>query len=646
MKIAISTPRRDTVRILGQCAILLAPFAFFLDVSVAVRGWIDLPFAIGLLFLILINGAFGVCAASFLFLSLQKKDPERTAFRVRAGLFIKRHFGFILVSLLFTVLALDQFKDIPIYDAGQYYSGLISASQTFRYGTLLSSFTILTHPMQGPCLLLVPWELLFPGQAIGLYICLLLLNLSAGTALYSLLCRAFPRIRPLIVGLSLGAFFFSPFILGIFSYFNSDSVLLLLFLLLVWAFSQKYDLLVGFLLFLVCFSKEIGILYALGFLIPAVLLRARSGEEAKPFFRRLLSYLFPVRGPLFALPPLLFTVYYLFGNASHFMQNISGKSPLRWDSAGYDCFGINISHILIRSLQTFGYNGAILFVLLGTTALIRYFSNSKGRSRIKEYLCAKEREDSAARPALVGFIVAEVVLFLFACLFITNLCPRYTVTFVPVGTLILLVSVCLLFRRTIARIAAISLIILLLLTQSYTNIDPLIRTLGYPLDTGGSTIVSPTASWYSKEFLLDASGDMYVYNRAYAYVNDLNTRSLRVIPLSAEDTLVFWGMDWYELYLVGDPFQTDHMIGWDPSQETRTYAIDREGVFVPHYRILPTRFMEVTEPIDLPDTFYLCLPGRRGDDYVEPFLRRGYSVAQTIVIADSYGSIRIIKFTL
>jgi hypothetical protein len=625
-----------------QCACILFPFAFFFDAAILRRGRINLSWPEAVLWLLFLNGALflTVFLAAKVYLASKKRDKAISPIHPSTRKKIVMTYAPIMaVASVFTFLAGLQFDTIQRFDGGLYYDALMTGTENFSYSfsSYVSSFILWEHPLQGTSLLIGAGEMLFPRQSVGVYGVTLLVTLIAIFCSYGIMGRILPGKAPWLLAAGTAVFAFSPYVLGLFSHLSADYFTLMFFIIFVYCFSREWDYLAAFLALLLVFSKETGILFAASFLIPAMLIRAGK-EEGKNIFTRWKKYLIPKRLILYAVAPLLFISYTFLLKGLTFGVDSNKKSVFRWDSEGIHCFGFNIGYISVRILQNLVFNFAWITMLLLFVAVTLYFLR---RWKSKDKIPADTLTDPAL---LLGVMISSLAYLIFSCLFITIACPRYAVCFAFPLALLCVGTVSYIWKRPWIMKIVMSAIIALLLVQNYYNIDPTLSMGNHALDLGRTKIYTPTGDFSNMDIVF--LGDVYAYNRTFCYADDLLDQAMEKINPDEEDWFYFIGIDWYEIYLIGDPLQTDHLIYWDSIHQRRTYDNSGSGTFLPNIEMITKKNLFSDESLLLPDDFYLILSARKAEqDYSGQLVRRGYTITDSFRVENCIGYLMVYHFS-
>ncbi len=633
-----------------QLAIIFFYFAFFYNAALSYRGFLNLAPAAAILIAVFLNGGFALCAsAAILFFLREKKSSPKIGSSGRSFLrdsFLPR-VPLLIVVTIFSILALLQFDNIARYDAGLYYTQLITATKTFQFdpGSLLQSFALSTHPTQGATFWIGAGEMLFPMKNIGVYIVTLPLTIVSFLCLYEIIGVLVPRANPIHRALGVALFAFNPYVLGLFSYTNPDYYLTLFFIILVWSFQKNWHILGMFTALLVCFSKEPGILFAASFLLTAFFMQILL-SPGKGFFRKAFRLMWPKNLLLYGLVPIAYAVYFLTQGNLTFASSVTSQSPLRWDSSGIHCFGFNAPYILARALQLLVYNFFWIPLLLGAAAaafvLIRGYRARRRSGNAAQKSPAVSVDFNV--PVVIGISASTYIYFFFSCLFITHLCPRYAVCVAFPAAIVSVWALTLFTQKVRVSVGLLSVIAALFIGQCYAELDPSIRLTCHRLDLGTHTIYSPTTKWYATLEYLDIVSDMFAHNQLYTYADDLTNEALKKMDIKEDDVIAYVMYEYMEIYLMGDPLQTDHPIYWDPAAQRRTYENHIEGAFVPRFRILGLDLLNGKDDLNLPDHFYLMTTNHIDLTYLEDIERRGYRTTDSFTVENNIGLLRVYTF--
>ena len=635
MNAKYSENKYQLFRFLVQFAIVLAPFAFFFDAAVLLRGKINLSVPCVVILLFFLNGGLLITVIMACSLinqyrmsrkNIKSEDSQSPRNRLISYLPIT------VVAVVFTVLAFFQFSLVPRYDAGSYYGSLIKATENFSFtiDSVISSFALCSHPMQGTSLLIATGEMLFPRQIIGVYSVTLILSLAAIFCMYGIMGLIFPGKASWLKAAGTSVFAFCPYVLGLFSHINPDYFTTLFFVILVYAFARELDYLAAFFSILLVFSKETGILFAGSFLVSAILIRAVKMEGTN-YFAKLKIFLFPRRLMLYSIAPLLFVYYSFFLKRLTFSESFTNESPFRWDNGGEHCFGLNFNYISARLGQGLFWNFLWIITLLFITAVLVYFYRK--RKGTTGYLI----EESTDFSILTGIILSSFVYLIFSCLFITVMCPRYNVCFTILLSIVSVGAISYIWRRQLIVKIMMGGLILLFLLQNYFNLDPSLMVGHEKINLGYQYIYSPTK--YNTEPYV---GEMYVYNLTFTYSEDLLDHMMEKINPDKNDLFLSIDDSWSELNLIGDARLSDNPIYWDPVHQKRTYDYKGVDVFLPKVSSCPSSDILSAKALDLADDFYLVLPAREdGRAYCKALETRGYLIADSFIVKNYLGYLTI-----
>lgn len=641
-------------RICLQLSLIFLYFSFFYDSALVFRGFINLSPVIGVLIAVLLNGGLLFFGSASLYLFLRnRKCPDGTCgpVRMRIGKCLLSKIPILVVITTFSVLALFQFDHIARHDAGQYYSPLITATETFTFdlASIFTRFALVAHPTQGFSLLIGAGEMLFPMKSVGVYGVTLLLTIVSMLCLYDLIPALIPKATRVTSALGVAVFVFNPYILGLFTHTSPDYYLTLFWIIMAWAFQKKLHILGMFASLLVCFSKEPGILFASFFLLTTFIVQI-ARQPGRGFFRKAIRYMWPKYLLLYAVVPSVYLLYYRTVGRMDFYVKEYSISPLRWDNTGMYCFGFNPSYITVRSTQLLVYNFywiPIVLCLAGAAYILikGYRSRNYTSAPVKNEMEGKnDTVPDADTSVIAGIAGSTVAYFVFSCLFITHMCPRYTVCMAFPAAILCVGMVHLLVRKRYLAPVILAVIAALFLGQCYAEIDPTINLTCNKIDLGKQTIYSPTSYWFNADDSMTSVTEVYVHNTLYTYPDDLTVEAMKKLKITKDDVIAYVFPESLEIYLPGDPIQTDHLIYWDPISQRRTYEDNIEGAFVPGYKIYTADYLHGNDDLKVPDRFYLMTTFHCSTAYVEDIMRRDYDLIDSFTVENSIGILNVYTF--
>ena len=626
-------------RILVQLTLILFPFVFFFDSALRFRGRMNLSGITAALIFAFLNAVFlflCIFVVKIYFRCKKIQRLRRNEERQKQGSRIFRFLPIYTVAVVFSVLAGFQFDDIPRYDAGLYYDALMTGTETFDYSlkSFLSSFTLWTHPMQGTALLAAGGEMLFPRQRIGLYFVILAISVIAIFCLYGILGKIFPGTASWLKASGTAVFAFNPYVMGLFSHFNADYFSLMFFVILVYVFSEGLDYLAAFLTLLLIFSKETGILFAGIFLVTAILSRSFKSNESN-LLHSLKRYLFPKRIFLYGTPPALFFLYLLYNKGFSFGESETGKSPFRWDSSNFHCFGFRSDYISVRMAQFLFFNFNWLITLLFVASVLVYFIRKQRNS--PKAMFSTDMDSSL--PA--GIFGAALVYLLFSCVFITYTLPRYNIYFAFPFSILTVAAVSYIWNRKAFQKAAVGGILSLFLLQNYYSLDPSfllhhdVLNLGYQIIYVQDMYFAP--SYFTCEF--------NAYNHIIYYSDSLINAVLAEIDPQEDDIFLVPQESWHETELIGEPFLTEHPLYWDPVHQIRTYDGQSPGALLPNMVLIPEKAPYESDFFASAGDYYLIVSAYDdAESYCENLNATGLHLSDSFNVENNVGYLTIYHF--
>ncbi|MCR5793442.1 MAG: hypothetical protein K6G65_09765 [Lachnospiraceae bacterium] len=403
----------------------------------------------------------------------------------------------VLFLWILTILPrIRMLATLPKWDAGEYYSTLISACENFNLtmSGFMRHFSLAGHMSYGYAPVMAIGEYLFPKSVYGVTGVNLFLMLICVYFVYRMIMEiSESRISAFLSAL---VFSLSPMILGTGGYIHLDyGVFIFTVFVVYFAYRQEWILLFvsGLILSM---SKETGVIVFAGFMCPIILFS---------LFRKDWSWRKRVKQLLFGPHTLI-----SFITGSIFILMYQLKPTGLWGSTTQKPTG-HSREDMIEFVQTklfhifcLNFNWLVTFLLLiGFVLLLIYGRRMKWRYReFQSYL---------------GMWGALLAFCTFSCLFYTSILPRYNLVSDALLLLILVMTVAK-FRISRKRIASmfyfgLPVLCVLFLMESYLTVDPVTKSQMQRLNTGGKYDMI-----YGKAYKGDTLfGDYMVYNYQYTF---------------------------------------------------------------------------------------------------------------------------------
>lgn len=600
--------------------------AFFVDTALINKGFSYLNVGNGS-FIALINGIF-------LYLLVLCGKNYKPKFHYK-----KEYLPLTGLLVLVGILQLFQFDLVPKFDANIYYGSFIQAIELFRldFLTYIGAF-VCWKWAHGLFLLLAPFEFLMTGEMIGVYIANMLITAVALICFYWLLRKVFVNISPILATLSCGILVFSPYALGMFTYLCMDTHLAFFIVFLLCAYKMDNDYLIAFSGFLLCFTKISGLFFYAFFLIAATLVKILSNKDcgfAKSFglwwnWKKVL---------LWIIPAVFFVLCYISGDTL-IMQNFYGT---------YQGGGIGLKHdrgLANTFLQSYVYGFRWLFLVILFLMVIVLIAK---RKKIKKILSLD------GLGILIGLTIGCLVTLFFLCINEGDAeCPRYTAMFNCFYAFSFPFALQVLLRKEVFQKVLASLVVALLLVQTYWTIDPAILCLGgEKIDTGKKEIHKLAMA---KDIRLamnlgtnygpkvEVMGDLYTYNLEHSFYDDLLDQALEKINPTEDDHFYLLDIIYYETHMIGNRYN----IYWNSRLQNRTYdGEDKDSIYLKNEKSITTEELtkKSIKSLSLEDTFYLMVVDRVDErKAIKALEKAGYNKTLEIHPENIYGKMSVYKF--
>lgn len=419
--------------------------------------------------------AWGTVAASLLFASLftgeifylrrivPAKEPQAKAALLRPFLPI-----IVLCGILF-FLNLDSFGAWFRWDSYDYCYYL--ANTDYAGLGLLDNLRPANHAAYGISLLYLIVGGIFGSVPFSAAVLNLLVLLISTIAFWQIVVHCFPHWKPLSQIAVTAVFGFSPFLFGLSWAFSLENFIVLGILLFLWADFKGLSFLQTIAAFMICFSKETGVVVLAA--IMAIRLSLRFLDKTKRGLPLAERFEFSL-----CVPTISFGLVWFYDFISNSWISSNTLSIGTTEAVNFNGFGFNLTYIKDRLLSLLFSNFTWLVLLLIVAGAI------VGRIR-------KHHTTSEARDLLVAQVLAALAAYLIPLLlFITYNHIRYAAPFALILLLLLPEALDRLFADSKLRTVTGSVLTILMLVQCYLTIDPTMYLNMDALDKGNGTILS------------------------------------------------------------------------------------------------------------------------------------------------------------
>lgn len=595
-------------------------FAIFVDSIFAYKNFkITHPETI--VYLIVTNVSFVV----FLIAAIKKsKATNKTKKPLSIKNIFNRYYPLIILLGIIIVLAVINYRNVAVYDAHLYYGAYVKAFELFEQNirTAIGSFILWGHVFVGTALFLAPIETLMMGEMYGAYIGNTILFCVTLVIFYKLLEEYFAKPNKFFITFIVGVFAFMPYSFSLVTYFNPDFYLELYLIWLMYAYKKDNQLMVSFIGFLLCFTKDSGAFVYGFFMLTTYAFECFSSHKHTGFKWWKFKNIPFGKFVLWLIPAGLYGVCF-FEKPKYQLQVFSGGGMLT--------FGINPYDIKLQVMQSFVFGFRWLIIAIAVVALIVYII----KKSTKKYERVTNIEYA---PLLYSNIATSLLLTLMLSLFTLSHCPRYTNPLNVAYAMILGVSLSVIFYNldVLKNIVALFMSIIML-GQVYYTIDPSIRKNCTYINTGCHKVFNiGNLNGNVEKFSYDLLGDYYVYNNEYSLYSDLMRKVLKHINPKKNIKISVFDLYYYEMHIAG----VQYPINWDTKHKRQTYAENENTINVSAYSVDLQAGVDST-----PKKVYLVVPARRdATEALKTYASIGYELVDTYVASNQYGNVILYTF--
>lgn len=544
--------------------------------------------------------------------------------------------GIILVILVGVAAELLQFGVVPHFDANIYYGSFIRGCQLYNFDliTFIGAFNCWKW-MQGIAIYSAPLELLFPGSAWSIYIGEVFLTIVAVPMLAALIRKMYRGLTPLQEACACLVFLFSPYIMGLFSYFTTEWHLAIYAIWVAYYLSKSDISGICFSGFLLAFTKITGAVYygalLFGALVWLLIRERKEGGKRVPI---------QGVGGLMMCAPLLATGLLLVLGDELTIQSFYGT----YVSSGGILDLWNKDQIANTLLHSFVFGFRWLLVLLIVSGMV--------------LALVKRKTDRILTP-MGKTIVAALICALLAvvaalCVYRSDAnCPRYTTIISTVYALLIPFPLLELLSSHRHRNVMMAAVVGMLVAQTYWTVDPSIVAVCSSVETGTGRLYRLAYAGDTRSGMTLSSGwnneypvicDIYSYNYQYTLYDGLLSEMLHQLSIDYESELYCLNVGSYEIDFSGRGYGT-YDIYYSKDSRTRSYN-PQSGKRIPFSTLLYDDSNGFSIPIeDLPDEFYLLVPYRAySESAILALSSEGYSAREEVVSRTVYGEMRAYHF--
>ena len=456
------------------------------------------------------------------------------------------------ITAIFRIL---QFGTLARWDSEVYLMNIIDGCKTFDFTipSYIESFRYASHSSIGYSVFVSIGEYITPNSPLGVMIANLIISLFGVYFVYEILNHFFSNSK---LNLALGALLFSvePMLLGTSSTINLEFPIAIFLVYILYMHIKKYNVLFTLFCCVLVFSKESGVFFLAIYLIVYILAQflTLEGDFKEKFL--LLCDDAKIWGAYIGCQ--LFVFYYIYqqrSNLSSWQNGMFTGEKSKTPTINY--IGINFNYIILKLKTILFLNYYWIFTIIVVTGFIititMWCRKKCLKSNIKKYL------------TVISYIFSALGVFAFSCIYVTYNNPRYLMGYF---TALILVAIFLLFgivkNKKILSIT-LTLLILLCIVQSYTNIDPLSTLIFDKADTGSNcSMIFPV--YNNNPFWADQG----VYNYQYSFIDKSFDKILKETRYDDQTSIIEWknSSEHLPIYIKGRYME----LYWDSEKQKRT----------------------------------------------------------------------------
>ena len=503
----------------------------------------------------------GTSIIAFILVCLCIKKIIRANMRKKIISIVKCYRYLIVVMIISLLIRLPQ-QGTPVrWDAQLYYGYLMTACDSFDFtlDAFWNGFRFTGHPSFAYAFLSAIFEFLYPKSMVSVEIFQIFLSLVAIFIFYKIIQKIF-KSSDLQLALATLIVSCSPMFLGTVAYYHLDFGIAVFTIFLVGSHLYKKYIMLIFSIFLLLFTKEIGIVVLFGYfsfyyLTKLITVKGNIFVKLQSMFRDPSFYIMTLMG-IIGAGYLIYTLFIqkIGWGTVEVISEASEDLVANPDMIGF--FAFQESYIIFKIKQLFTTN----FIWLSIAIIILLFL-------IKLFI--KNKETFLKNPYIIGIFGAILLTFIFYCVYITYPLLRYNLVIEICINLVLSLSILSLPGKKLKYLLSCVLIILFV-GQAYLTIDPVMKQANQKVETGQV----PLALSYPDP--MDYFGDYMLYNYQYSYV-DKGLRKIFDEINYDEDTDVILCGDLRALFIGGNP-EVPYKLKWNKSKEIFTYQSNENSI--------------------------------------------------------------------
>jgi len=425
---------------------------------------------------------------------------------------------FLLICFIFLAMSISCLKVSYMWDSEIYTRNIVYNALQFDFTFKDISYIIRSHVNLGFDFIYRTVFYILGGNGNFLIVGNFVLGLVTIYAYGEIIRYFISDISPTNYFLSTLLLAVAPLFLGIISTITLDFFMFCVFILFVYAHIKRRKIYQIIMLFLLCFSKEPGVILGGAYVgsfcfieLSKIVISECRGKKVK--IERLIKRIPIKQYILYSIPFVAFCLMFLLrGNYLWISANDDENYIMnQFGFIGFDYIVSKFKEIFMLNYSWFFWCIIVLFILLGDIKKIKINK--------MEYM--------------VSIGISFMAYMLFNFIYITYLHPRYIIGTIFITYLFFVVTVMNMIRRDRYRKVILILANILLVSQSFYNSDMISKKIYDAVPIQNGQLLS------TREFDKYLYSDANIYNRQYIYWQYALLEFMDEIDYNGKDLLIF-----------------------------------------------------------------------------------------------------------
>ena len=435
--------------------------------------------------------------------------------------YIEKNWKIFIFITIFIILNLHILTTGFTPDSYSYYIGAKKLLGEWDFTLNLAPLQMAGHLTIGYTVFCDIGLLLF--DTIGIKFIHLILASITIFCFYKVVCYFFPSYPTIFKYIGVSIFSFSPLFLGILHGINSDFPMTCFFVWFVCCECYDKKILKNFCAFLLCFSKEVGVvvlgMYIVGDFIYFLL------KKNKSFFQKIKLYFLSYRWT--SGIAIIFFLFLLIYGGSGWGENAKNSLSTILTNNAENKILFNFDFILYKLKEMFLLNFSWMASLLFLIGMIKLIYKIVNKNNL---------DFNVQKKILLPVVSSSIGFLMFNLLFFTYPHYRYLQLFNFYFSLAIIACIHWLVSKRIMQICIALLLSICFFLQSFYTLDPVSKKIFPTINVGNRNIVT-TKKYISKnQQLLTGKEDSDVYSQVF-FDSTLNNKDQLGFEIITEKAL-------------------------------------------------------------------------------------------------------------